>query len=627
MELIKNIKLNFEGYPDTINSLSKLNIFVGGNNSGKSRLLRHIFSKKTTYNTVKTLEVYNMYENISKELIRKYPNIDKLPNTEVLNIPLKYKDIEYVSDLSISLKFHDEIKTNIKTSTNGDVTTYNGNIKTNELALFIDKFIKTKDELTVGLDQKYTYLYIPMLRGLRPIIRNDSSDEKSKLISESFLFNDFDCYQDRTKYDYFNENHSDKYIIDFNTKYPNCFIFTGLSLYEDIKKMLLGSQKERNLIKNYEDFLSKSFFNDRHINLIPNINSDVLYIQIDDVERPIYELGDGLQTIMICTFPLFKYFNENLLIFIEEPELTLHPVIQRKLLEVYNSEFAKNAQIFITTHSNHLLDITLDYNNKSIYSFEKNNSNFVIKNTTQNKDILDLLEVRNSSVFLSNCIIWVEGISDRLYIKKYLELYFDSDSSLIKFNEDKHYSFIEYGGGNIVHFNFLDIEDNLKITVDAINKNNFIIADNDGYNPLTGKKYLSIDSENDVIEPKINIKGNRLKILSENLPSNFWAYHKEIEYLLPCEIFNDIFSFKDKVFTPDELGQNIFVDNKIDSSLFNSIQDTNKYKKINSKLEFSKKSIKYMTDKEIKFNDLPNITQELIKRLYVFIKNNNCDKL
>jgi len=34
-----------------------------------------------------------------------------------------------------------------------------------------------------------------------------------------------------------------------------------------------------------------------------------------------------------------------------------------------------------------------------------------------------------------------------------------------------------------------------------------------------------------------------------------------------------------------------------------------------------------MTDKEIKFNDLPNITQELIKRLYVFIKNNNCDKL
>ena len=68
--------------------------------------------------------------------------------------------------------------------------------------------------------------------------------------------------------------------------------------------------------------------------------------------------------------------------------------------------------------------------------------------------LLNELGIRNSSVFLSNCSIWVEGITDRLYLKHYLDLYIVSHKDAIKFRENIDYTFIEYGGSNITHFNF-----------------------------------------------------------------------------------------------------------------------------------------------------------------------------
>ena len=64
-----------------------------------------------------------------------------------------------------------------------------------------------------------------------------------------------------------------------------------------------------------------------------------------------------------------------------------------------------------------------------------------------NVKILDLLGVRNSSVFLSNCVIWTEGVTDRMLLRKLLELFTD-----FSYLEDRHYSFAEYGGSNLENF-------------------------------------------------------------------------------------------------------------------------------------------------------------------------------
>ena len=156
----------------------------------------------------------------------------------------------------------------------------------------------------------------------------------------------------------------------------------------------------------------------------------MLYVGIGGGEEyPIYELGDGIQSIIILTYPLFFHQGEDLLFFIEEPEHGLHPGMQRVFMETLMREEFSSLQYFLTTHSNHLLDITLDIEQVSIYTFRKDTAaaekdQFVIENVdNDHTNSLELIGVRNSSVFLSNCTIWVEGITDRIYIRKYLDVY------------------------------------------------------------------------------------------------------------------------------------------------------------------------------------------------------------
>ena len=123
--------------------------------------------------------------------------------------------------------------------------------------------------------------------------------------------------------------------------------------------------------------MEDNFFDGKSVEITASVKEDgkqdVLSIKIgDEHEKPIYELGDGIQSIIILTFYLFLHKNENLLVFIEEPEQYLHPGLQRKLIETFlYEEGFENFHFFFTTHSNHFLDITLDFNNISIFTIKK----------------------------------------------------------------------------------------------------------------------------------------------------------------------------------------------------------------------------------------------------------------
>ncbi len=218
-------------------------------------------------------------------------------------------------------------------------------------------------------------------------------------------------------------------------------------------------------------------------------------------------------------------------LYIEEPELNLHPGMQRVFLEALK-EFPQT-QVFFTTHSNHFLDMSIEIekDNISIFSFQKqiiekgNEKNEKIKEAQFlieqikpfNENVLYQLGVRNSSVFLSNCTIWVEGITDRLYIKKYLELYIENENKK-NYTENIHYAFVEYAGSNIVHWNF-DEKSIIQETILAKSISNriFLIADSD-YN------------ENGEI---LDSKQKRFEKLSKGLKQNFYLLKcREIENLL-----------------------------------------------------------------------------------------------
>ncbi|WP_373684680.1 hypothetical protein [Acinetobacter sp. YH12052] len=89
---------------------------------------------------------------------------------------------------------------------------------------------------------------------------------------------------------------------------------------------------------------------------------------------------------------------------------------------------------------------------------------FKIYRCDRDRDLLASLGVRPSSVYLANCTIWVEGITDRLYITKYMEKYLaeleSADMELYKkyrrFMPNYHYTFVEYAGSNLSHWSFDD---------------------------------------------------------------------------------------------------------------------------------------------------------------------------
>lgn len=223
------------------------------------------------------------------------------------------------------------------------------------------------------------------------------------------------------------------------------------------------------------------------------------------------------------------------------------------------------------------------------------------------KNLLSELGVKASSVFLTNCTIWVEGITDRIYIRHYLKLYQKylnkRDSNLKIYNEDIHYSFIEYSGGNITHWSFLDDDDeeNPNMNVDAICNSIFLIADNDDTKP-NSKKYLQ---------------------LKEKLGNNFCLLEcREIENLLSENVLlgilkedgfdSDTIKLKHSEYQNKYLGT--YLDHIIEKSKYAAESGT-----IRNKKEFAKKAISHIT----KYNDLSQEAKDICVRIYEFIKRNN----
>ncbi len=254
-------------------------------------------------------------------------------------------------------------------------------------------------------------------------------------------------YQNRTISDYFQKEND---LYKKNNEYYGNKIITGENLYQELK------EQQRELIAQYQRLLSQYFFENKEITLIPKHN-DVVYIKIgDEPLRPIYQLGDGLQQVIILTYSAFlnkrnknifkNVFQNKNMFFIEEPELYMHAGMLRQLMNFYLNE--TDHYYFFTTHSNHLLDMADESDEVIIQKFvketnDKGENQFKIYRCDRDRELLQSLGVKPSSVYLANCTIWVEGITDRLYLVKYMEKYLKNlklISDFRKSNPDKNIS-------------------------------------------------------------------------------------------------------------------------------------------------------------------------------------------
>lgn len=298
--------------------------------------------------------------------------------------------------------------------------------------------------------------------------------------------------------------------------------------------------------------------------------------------------GSGLKTIILMLVNLHlipslsnnknKYF----IFAFEELENNLHPALQRRVFEyLYSYTEKNNVRIFLTSHSHVAINIFYGKEKAHIYHVIKENYCSTIKPIDSYFDkveILEDLDVKASDILQSNGIIWVEGPSDRIYIKRWLELLTEN-----KFKEGQDYQFLYYGGRLLSHYE-LGGENNIEGLISLLTTNRHAA--------------IVIDSDKKAETDSINITKQRIKDEFKKRNGFCWITKgKEIENYLTFQSINQA------------LNKDFF---KKDVGRYNSFP--NYIKKVepnfsSKKVVFAKKIVPAITKNDIRFDLKQQVVQ------------------
>ena len=159
-----------------------------------------------------------------------------------------------------------------------------------------------------------------------------------------------------------------------------------------------------------------------------NNQSHIEYISQDGVSHKSDLLGDGIIAVIRI---LIQFFNkESSVLIIDEPELSLHPLAQKKLIKLI-AEHAQNRQIIIVTHSPYFISWEYIQNgailNRVAKENEANSRIYTLGKYGDYEKLINganwqqpfLMDIVSKEIFFQDNILFLEGQEDVGLLQRY----------------------------------------------------------------------------------------------------------------------------------------------------------------------------------------------------------------
>jgi len=248
--------------------------------------------------------------------------------------------------------------------------------------------------------------------------------------------------------------------------------FEGFGIIEKLARLQnpdVHSQIDKQRFNEITHFVRSVIDNPDAVIEIPH-ERDTILVHMDGKTLPIESLGTGIHEVIILASAATVL--NDYVICVEEPEIHLNPILQKKLLK-YLIEHTSN-QYFISTHSAAFMDVK----GVEIYHVRPENAASVVERVTSDNHrsaICEDLGYHPSDLLQANCVIWVEGPSDRIYLNYWIQ------HKKPEYIEGIHYSVMFYGGRLASHLTNDDLSEKVDdfISLRRLNRRGVILIDSD----------------------------------------------------------------------------------------------------------------------------------------------------
>lgn len=273
---------------------------------------------------------------------------------------------------------------------------------------------------------------------------------------------------------------------DFGSEYTHA-VSESRHIIDDLAELALPAWDEQHKRESFEKLRSfiGQVIDDPDVAIEIPADRTTINVNTGGTFLPIEALGSGVHEVVILAAEIVLRRNSTILL--EEPEIHLHPNLQRRFMQFLVEETEN--QIFITTHSAGIIDTP----QARVFGVDNVPPARVSPLVTSQDKFRACREMgyKASDLLQSNSIIWVEGPSDRIYVRQWIK---DAAPELV---EGVHYSIMFYGGKLLSALSAVDdaaFTDFISIL--PINRHPAVIMDSDlGWSAqsLRGTKQRVID--------------------------------------------------------------------------------------------------------------------------------------